>query len=156
MVWKTSCQELINKFKYYGENRILWVKYEDLVLSPKPYIKQICEFLNVDFQENMLEINLSNSSFDQGSKNGIYTSSINKWRGSLTKEEVWIVQQLNRKQMNYYAYSLEKLTPSILNLFWLLISFPKIAVVNFRIRAKSHASMFRAIYDRITLLINRS
>ncbi len=40
--------------KYFNAGSFIQVKYEDFVVDSKQKLKDICEFLNIDFEENML------------------------------------------------------------------------------------------------------
>jgi hypothetical protein len=45
----------LDKLQQTQPDRFLWVKYEDLVSKPKHTLLQICQFLSIPFQENMLQ-----------------------------------------------------------------------------------------------------
>ncbi|MCF8404526.1 MAG: sulfotransferase [Bacteroidales bacterium] len=54
--WKIS-QRGINKFKDLYPEKFYTLRYEDLVINPEIALKQLCNFLNLDYHENMLEFN---------------------------------------------------------------------------------------------------
>jgi hypothetical protein len=62
------------------------VRYEDLVIDPDSEIRQICDFLEIDFQQEMLKPRQFGSSFDGIGKNneGIERSSLDRWRTSIS------------------------------------------------------------------------
>lgn len=74
-------------------------KYEDLVSDPETRIKSICQFLEIDFTENMLEQNVINSSFSTGEINsvGFNTVAINRWQNYISPIiEQWITLWTNK------------------------------------------------------------
>ena len=53
--WKNHYKRAIPLLeKYVNENHLLRVKYEDIVQDPTAELKRICKFLNVEFENNML------------------------------------------------------------------------------------------------------
>jgi len=61
------------------------LRYEDLVTSPEASIRQLCDYLEIDFQDAMLQPKQFGSSF-QGIGNGnqgIERSSLDRWRSAI-------------------------------------------------------------------------
>ncbi len=59
-----------------------FVKYEDLISDPRTHLKQICDFLEIDFADAMLRLRFTNSSFASRRDQvyGFDTSAIDRWR----------------------------------------------------------------------------
>lgn len=59
-----------------------FVKFEDLISDPNTHVKQMCEFLEIDFTEAMLQQTVVNSSFvsRRDQIQGFDTSAIDRWR----------------------------------------------------------------------------
>lgn len=56
-------------------------KFEDLLLEPRESLEKLCRFLEVPFQESMLQQLVLNSSFlPKRQRAGFDTSAINRWR----------------------------------------------------------------------------
>tara|TARA_B100000963_G_scaffold362021_2_gene402188 strand:- start:31057 stop:32241 length:1185 start_codon:yes stop_codon:yes gene_type:complete len=78
-------------------NRIIIVKYEDVVENPKKITKKLCKFLNIKYSNSMINTNnfmglgkntkkwIPNSNFNTNQK-GIYKTSLNKWKKFLKKD----------------------------------------------------------------------
>lgn len=62
------------------------VRYEDLVTNPEVEIRKLCEFVEIDFRDDMLRPNQFGSSFDGigNNKEGIERSSLDRWRTSIS------------------------------------------------------------------------
>lgn len=85
-------EELIPKEK------LLLFKYEDLVQNPREYLEQTLKFLGIWDQEaakQMLETHPASS------------KSLQKWRSSLTDDEVLMIERVCFDEMKYYGYEPE-------------------------------------------------
>jgi hypothetical protein len=60
------------------------VRYEDVVASPEPELRRICDFLGAEFLPTMLTPHQYGSSFDSiGAGKGVDRSSLERWKTSL-------------------------------------------------------------------------
>ena len=66
-------------------NNYYYVRFEDLVSNPEPTLKKVCEFLEIDFSEDMLNQPVVGSSFvpRESETQGVDTSTIDRWRNHL-------------------------------------------------------------------------
>jgi len=72
--------------KFAGLENYTLVRYEDTVLKPRQQILDLCEFLGVDFLENMLEPKQYGSSFEKIKNNkGVSRSSLERYRDDTSK-----------------------------------------------------------------------
>ncbi len=113
--------------KMENNERVLSVKFEDVLMQPEKKIKEICKFTGIDFENRMLAVpNIGSSTqADNKSELKIDKSKINKWeKGGLNNAEIFLSQLISKKMMNAYNYPLKKFfVPSIYVVFYLL-SFP--------------------------------
>jgi len=123
LLWKSSVR-IIPKIKSkISKDNLLIIKYEKLVEDPVDIVLKMCDFLGEKFEEKMLDIDSQNSSFQQKNR-GIFISSVGRWRKLLSKEEIFIAQLINRRELNYLDYSLEKIHINPLKVILIFISFP--------------------------------
>jgi len=88
------------------------VKYEDLVSSSVDTVKSICDFLNVSFNENLLENDDKTASMKDvefyshfnNLLNPINRQSIGKWEKNLSKEEQVIVSNQLSNNLKHLGY----------------------------------------------------
>lgn len=83
-------------------NNIYTIKYEEFVKEPKQNICKICDFFGIDFFDNLMDTSRfknengtpwkANSSHSQQS--GFSTKSLDKWKDSLSKEELGTIEYL--------------------------------------------------------------
>jgi len=82
------------------------VRYENLVLEPEYEIRQLCEFLEIDFQPDMLKPRQFGSSFRSigNNKQGIERSSLERWRTSISRLAAKIIDLLHRRAYRSLGY----------------------------------------------------
>jgi hypothetical protein len=95
------------------EDRVHVVRYEDLVQYPRETADAICDFLDIDLDEAVLDPSnfvdgageqwLQNTSYE-GSNASFNTDSVDKWRGVLTDREMEYIEQLTYPGMSVYDY----------------------------------------------------
>lgn len=88
-------------------NRTLLINYEDLAEKPEQKVREVCDFLNMKFEPEMLNITVRNSAEDNaGEENqtGIVTTSIGRWRKTLSLAEVGVCQLQVGKDMKELGY----------------------------------------------------
>ena len=85
------------------------IRYEDLVLDPEPIIRQVCDFLEIDFQTGMLSPKQFGSSFDNIGKDrqGIDRSSLERWRSSISPFTSKTIDICHRRAFRILGYSTE-------------------------------------------------
>lgn len=89
-VWKRSVRLAFENQKKYP-NDYLVIKYEDLIQNIENKTKEICDFLEIDFEESMLKFegledwSGANSSFDSVKSGEINTDSLVRYKKYLPK-----------------------------------------------------------------------
>ena len=53
--WSRAIQQMYDQCKEVGPKYCMQVKYEDLVLHPRPTLKKILAFADLDWTENVME-----------------------------------------------------------------------------------------------------
>ena len=86
------------------------VKYEDFVDDPEKHTREICDWLNIAFEPEMIDLQARNSSDQQLAKEkGITKSSVKKYTTVLTGPELATVQYYSGKQLRSAGYESEEL-----------------------------------------------
>lgn len=117
MLWNSAIQA---GDAFADHQRVLQVKFEELVGSPTKTVQEICTFIGLEFQENMLQIPQVGSSHksDAPDNSGINPNSAGRWRrGGLDKAEFYICQKVtgkNMKRHNYEARSVRPFLPALI------------------------------------------
>ena len=109
---------LINRFMSDScfNNKLLVIKHEDTLNNPRFVISKICQFLNLDFNENLLDPSLyydyatksiwnGNSAFEKKVKNFDSNRNI-RWKKTLTSNEIKSIEYLCYEEMIAMNYEL--------------------------------------------------
>ena len=111
--WRRSvAYSILNK----GVPGYIFVKYEDVISSPREWFEKICSHIGVPFSERLMHTEAyvdgegkpwtQNTSFD--SATGFSKGSLEKWNDSLTVEEIDFIEYLCKAEMDYCGYRLSK------------------------------------------------
>jgi Sulfotransferase family len=124
LLWTASAKQILHLRKLVPPENCLIVHYEKLVANPETVIRDICRFIGEAFEENMLNVEEQNSSFAV-QQNGIYSSSVGRWRRALTNEEAYTAQKITKKYLGSLGYTTEKLeiNPFRLGYIWITLPF---------------------------------
>jgi hypothetical protein len=92
------------------------VRYEETVLNPEKQLEGICEFLNIDYRDEMLLPKQYGSSFDtiSGDK-GVSTSSLERWRSDTSPLTRAFMDILHIRANRLLGYGHENGRFSVLN-----------------------------------------
>lgn len=118
------------------KDQVMHVSYEGLVESPEETVRNICGFLKIQFEPDMLE------SFHHAAKNifseagcpwqkknlssGVSSASIYKWRARLGPAKTWLIQRYTLRLATSLGYYQENMNSSRL---LLLLAYAKDQVI---------------------------
>lgn len=109
MLWRGQVNAMLTAREEFGHDRVRLVMYEELATNPEQEVRELCTWLNVAYDPDMLEVAMSNSSvetFSQGT--GISTQAINRWKTRLSPTEVALIESVAGKALTAVGYDLEK------------------------------------------------
>ena len=101
----------------YGDcNRVLFMKYENLVQNIEVEMRRVAEFLDIAFDECLLQPTIlgedwtSNTSFSSGrtSSASVYTGNVSKYTAKLNELELWYTEAVCEDAMEQLGYALTK------------------------------------------------
>lgn len=112
--WELAINDAL---KHHGTANFYEVRYEDLVFEPEKSIREICRFLEVDYDGAMLDFHKVESptrnylKFPQNveATQPLSTSRVGRYRESLTAEEIENVEQRLRSHMEHYGYAVPRM-----------------------------------------------
>ena len=97
------------------KNNYKIIKYEDLVNNPSNTIKDISSFLEIDYEESMLNNNFehrvphkkwqANTAYED-TFNGVSNISVGKYKEHLSKIEIFFAEMIARNMLGHYDYKL--------------------------------------------------
>jgi len=147
-IWNSSleCTE-----KFTNNSRVRVVRFEDLLVEPIRIVKELCQFLEIEFNQEMLKVPVIGSSTQQDVKNQLLidSSKKEKWKnGGLNSAEIYLSQLVTNRIMKNFNYDVEKFSfPHILIIFY-LISFPIKIILAFLLNIKRMGNIVEVIKKR--------
>lgn len=119
-IWKKSVKA-VNKLAGELGDTIFVLKYEDFIRNPSNILNNLTAQCGLEFEKEMLSVRVMNTSDISRLKvPGFDKSRIDSWKEKLSKTDIWIGQQLCKKELNDLGYSLIKIYP---NVFMLIMKF---------------------------------
>ena len=102
---------MINRIfeKYKNDDKFLFVKYENLVLNPEKEMREIANFLNIEFSNDLVNPSvfgqswLGNSSRSKEKKN-IDSKEVNKFKEFLNNDEINFLEFKHQKFFKNFEY----------------------------------------------------
>jgi sulfotransferase family protein len=92
--------------------RILRVRYEDLVLNPEPTLRRICAFIDARFEDQMLRwhakvdnaVPLREKRFHSSLGRDMNPSDVGRWKREMTSREIFVAEALIGTQLSHFGY----------------------------------------------------
>lgn len=107
--WQTA-HNLAKKWqKKYGVDKVKYIKYEDIILQPQQTVMDLCNFLEISFLPEMLEVGVVNSSFlDLKQKDKRFNvDNLYRWKEGLEKQQIALIQYHLSSAMQELGYENE-------------------------------------------------
>lgn len=112
--WKESNRS-IEKFKSNYHERFFTLRYEDLVRDPEKYLFDVCEFLGIPYNNEMLNFHKHKEDFKKLFSPNIFNtnknlfdpvsqSNVGKWKNQLKRKEVIIADYIAGSYAEKYGY----------------------------------------------------
>lgn len=122
MRWRYAITAIERVTPQLGPERLLALRYEDLVVDPARWAREICEFLQLPFDERMLrfhetateEVPEGSKSWHQSTLQPISSSRIGRWRQCYSPEEIGLIEIACKGEMRRWGYEPQgrSLTPA--------------------------------------------
>ena len=125
LIWKKTIQAGLKAQQTESTNSIKTVIFERLVERPRKEIRELCDFLQIYFYQDMINVSVEMSSniTDEGCK-GISKSVSERWIDKLSETEVFITEKLAGCQMRTLGYSPTGAKPNLLKLIFYILTWP--------------------------------
>lgn len=110
---------------YQNHPRVLTIYFEDLVMNPNKQINMICDFLGIEMEQDLLDIDQRGSSFGKydPTARGMNKNTVERWR-SQRSIDIWITQIVSRKHLQTQGYELASIPLNPLALLASFAAFP--------------------------------
>jgi hypothetical protein len=111
LLWRSSANAIHVASQHYGPEHFTTFQYEQLVTQPLEEVRRLCDFLELEFSAELIDVSSNNSSFAPNTS-GIFATSIGRWQTELEPAEVWWAQVIGRTRMKEFGYRLHAVKPS--------------------------------------------
>jgi len=150
-IWNSSLEYTA---KFINNSRVRVVRFEDLLVEPIRIVKDLCQFLEIDFNKKMLKVPVIGSSTQQDVKNQflIDSSKKEKWKnGGLNSAEIYLSQLVTNRMMKKFKYDVGRFQfPPMLTLFY-LVTFPIKLILAFLFNIKRMGNIVEVIKKRFVV-----
>jgi hypothetical protein len=124
ILWNKVIDEVAKAQGKYGERVIKTVIFEELTGRPQEVVRDVCNFLGIEYSENMLDVDVSMSSNAEKGGRGIDKDIANKWVEGLSPTEVFIVEKICGTRMMKQGYTFSNKKPNYVKLAFLSVYWP--------------------------------
>ena len=133
----------INNYQKNQESdRLINIRFEDLITQPENIIRQVCQFAELEFTPEMLQVSQSEGGVSSHKKvkpgqKGIDSGSTGKWKkGGLTNTEIYLCQKITEENMQQHNYTIEPIAanPIQIGLSWLFLPIKLALAVMFNLQ----------------------
>lgn len=102
--------------------RVLTIRYEDFLTNQEATLRQVCQFFGIEFLDSMLDVSASQEAKNICTMSALWETNcsapipayIDKFKKSLSMEEIEQIETIASAHMDYYGY--EKMTPAKANI----------------------------------------
>lgn len=138
----------------YGTERVLLLRYEDLVTEPDKSIRQLADWLGLDYTASMLDVPDMYGSYGDVSR-GISQAPVGRWRSKLSPTEISVIQTCCRGTMERAGYAREQVSAPWLDLLRVWASVPVAAWRAVLANRKRLGSTSEYVLKRLRLALSR-
>lgn len=93
LLWRGVANAILGARDRFGEGRIRLQRYEDFVADPAAAGAALMAWLDLAWDEALLEVPMHNSSFSSFSREaGVSTAPVSRWREKLSPAEIAVIQ----------------------------------------------------------------
>jgi hypothetical protein len=134
ILWNKIVLRSLKDVSIHGNDNIKIVSYEEFVNNPSKIIKSLCQWLAIDYDEEMLNLKSRNSAnLNYKNLSGISANSVGNYKNILDIEEISIIEKYAEKGMkelnlefhNQKINHLKKLKYEVKSYFKILIRMKK-------------------------------
>ncbi len=130
--WKRSTRSGIRNQASYGNSRYFIMRYEDLVHSPVESLKNLTEFLDIDWSASLETPTRAGKPWKGNSMftdrfQGISPAPVARWKENLSAADATTIELMTAKYLDYFQYSHEIVRLSYLqtlSIRWRVFTYP--------------------------------
>jgi hypothetical protein len=112
--WHRNLSTITGSFARINYEKVMEVRFEDLILNPVEKLTQVCKFIGIDFEEQMLNYysltekdGLEPEEFLQWkgkNKQPLLKEEVDRYKRELSPEEITVFESIGRSFLETYHY----------------------------------------------------
>ena len=153
LLWKAAMKQIRVAQELVPPDHLMIIRYEDLAAQPEAAVHALCQFLKVPYEAEMLRVEANNSSFGV-QQQGIFATSIDRWRQHLSREQVYIAERIARPDLEQLGYQTAHVRPNPLKLFYIVASFPYALCRALHANRRLHGPILPYLKRRVTAVFS--
>jgi hypothetical protein len=139
--WNRSTGAGIRNRELYGNHRYFMLRYEDLVQSPEESLRQLTEFLGIQWSDSLSNptkagVQWKGNSMFSDRFQGISTAPVSRWKERISTSDAATIELMTRNYLDIFQYSQQTLQS---------MTFPKVFAVRWRVGAWSLRRLFHRL-----------
>lgn len=149
LMWRAAARRAAKAATTHGDS-VRLLRFEDLIAQPEIAVRQLCDWLDIAFEADALQVRVQNSSYaGADSERGFVPDFADRWRDRLSATEVALIEYVAGADMRRLGYMMESPSPAPIEALRIIVSFP-IAVARAACANRHrNASLMRFVLDRI-------
>ncbi|MEZ5001469.1 MAG: sulfotransferase [Chitinophagales bacterium] len=91
-------------------DQVIFIRYEDLIIEPETTLKKVTDFLGIAYHKEMLDVGVTNSSFQDTKQKGISFNEANlsRWETELPSDLIALINYHLKEEMNNLGYAIKE------------------------------------------------
>lgn len=148
-LWNSAIKA-IERFEDHPQ--VMSVRFEDITNNPVEVLEKTCAFLEVPFEQEMLNVAYSGSSLELvkgATEYGIKKNTVRSWESKLTKAEILICQWITGKNLERYGYDKVDVKLNPFPVMFYFLSFPVKVGLSFLMNIHRMRNVTEAVKRRL-------
>jgi len=83
---------------------VYFMKYENLIGNPEKTLKEICSFIEEEYEEDILDVTVVNSFYQDQGKSGFLKEAISRWKNNLSAIQIKVIERLTERNRVLLGY----------------------------------------------------
>ena len=123
LLWRGVVRASFAATRRHGADRVRIQRFERLAAAPEPEVRELCAWLGLEYRPALLEIPVVNSSYATA-EDGVSSEPVDRWRRTLSPEEIAVVQSCCGSLMDELGYAREHVAASTPRVAWAWATAP--------------------------------
>ena len=156
LLWRGVVQASYEAERRHGAEHVLVQGFERLAENPEPAVRELCAWLGLEYEPEMLEVPVVNSSYaSSGKAEGVSKEPVERWRSRLSPREIGIVQSICGRLMDELGYAKDHVKASSLAIAWAWVTAPFAAVRAAALNRARLGRVFQYVRNRLAAGLSR-